>query len=81
MAQESRTPKSNDPREVYRQRTVEILDEWKSGTISSTEAHQQHDDAIADMVHALYNAWHVRMRTLDAWCTPHAVWPTPTGGR
>lgn len=80
MAEETSLPSGLDPREVYHLRTVQILDDWKSGKISSTEAHQNHDDAIAVMVHELYNSWHTRMSVLDAWCTTHPVAPRRRAG-
>lgn len=73
MAQEKPVSPRLSPHEKYHLRTVEILDDWKSGVISETEANQNHDDAVAVMCSELYESWRTRMAVLDAWCTTHRV--------
>jgi hypothetical protein len=64
---------TNNPQDDYRRRVVEILDDWKAGRISQTEAHQNHDDAVAVLIGHLYNDFRVRLNVLEAWCHPRPV--------
>jgi hypothetical protein len=54
----------------YSHTVDEVLDQYKQGKINATEAHQNHDEAVALLVQALYSIYLIRMRNIEAFRTP-----------
>lgn len=65
----------------YQDRTLKVLDRYKAGEISQTEAISQHSQATVEFTSQLTEAFVIRLRTLEAFRTPRGESIVPPAGR